>query len=100
MTEYADTHAGHLRLTILRLLAYQGGGYAANESVLSDGVNAMGFRVGRDRVKTAIAWLAEQGLVAVEEVEHMSVAILSQRGLDAAEGRIVVPGVKRPAPRG
>ena len=100
MNDYATTtHAEHLRLTILKLLAHGGGGYAANESVIADGAERLGFRVSRDKVRTEIAWLAEQGLVGIEQVEDLLVATLTSRGLEVAEGRTHVPGVKRPSPR-
>ncbi|MFQ5774021.1 MAG: ArsR family transcriptional regulator [Kiloniellaceae bacterium] len=96
--DYAAHVREHIRITVLRLLANGGGGYAANESVLSDAVNRFGFNVGRDLVRTEIAWLAEQGLVTSEAVEGLLVATLTKRGLDVAVGRASVPGVRRPGP--
>lgn len=97
---YRDEVTAHLRLTLLRLLSDQGGGYSANESVLTDAANRFGFNATRDTVRTELAWLAEQGLVTRDEVEGLSVCTLTQRGLEAAEGRAAVPGVKRPSPGG
>ena len=95
---YRQAVTEHLRLTLLRLLADQGGGYAANESVLADAANRYGFRASRDVIRGELAWLAEQGLIEREEVGELAVATLTQRGLDTAEGRAGVPGVKRPSP--
>ena len=98
MANYSNHVREHLRLTLLRLLANEGGGYSANESVLADAVNRFGFSVARDSVRAELAWLAEQGLVRTEDVAGLAVATITRRGLDAAAGRAQVPGVKRPGP--
>lgn len=86
------------RLAILRLLAADAA-YAINESVMQAALDPLGHRVGRDVVRGEFAWLKEQGLVEVEQVtDAVHVARLTSRGLDVAEGRAVVPGVKRPRP--
>lgn len=89
--------AEHLRLTILRLL--DASGSSANDSVLTDAARPLGFHIGRDRVRTELAWLTEQGLVTLEAVAHLTVATLTERGHDVAAGHAIVPGVKRPMPR-
>lgn len=94
---YAEHHAKHLRLTILRLLAAQPG-YATNDSVLRDALAAFGFRIGRDRVATELAWLAEQGLVACEDAGTLTIAAATRRGVEVSEGIATVPGVQRPSP--
>lgn len=88
---------GDRRLLILQTLA-QTPGYGVNEGVLCDYLDAMKHPVGRDLLRTELAWLAEQGFVTTETFEGVVVATLSARGLDVAEGRVVVPGVKRPGP--
>lgn len=83
------------RLVILRSLLDIGG--AANESILNDCLDQLGTgRVTRDRVKTLLAWLEEQGLVRIERLATVQVAHLTGRDQDAAEGRATVPGVKKP----
>ena len=86
------------RLVMLRSLIDAGG--EANESILQDCLDVFGHRVSRDQVRTHISWLAEQGLVAIENVGSYMVANLTGRGQDVAEGRSTVPGVKKPRPRG
>ncbi len=86
------------RLVILRSLVDAGG--EANESILQDCLDVFGHRVSRDQVRTHITWLAEQGLVVVENIGSYMVAQLTGRGQDVAEGRSTVPGVKKPRPRG
>lgn len=83
------------RLVILRSLLDIGG--AANESILNDCLDQLGTgRVTRDRVKTLLAWLEEQGLVRIERLALVQVAHLTGRGQDVAEGRATVPGIKKP----
>jgi len=86
------------RLVILRSLVDAGG--EANESILQDCLDVYGHRVSRDRVRTHISWLSEQGLVEIETVGTYMVANLTGRGQDVSEGRSTVPGVKKPRPRG
>lgn len=88
----------HLRLSILRLL--EGApAYRANSSIIHGEVNRFGLAASRDQVKTELSWLAEQALVRAETVGDMVVAELTDRGVDVATGRAVVPGVQRPAAR-
>lgn len=88
-----------IRLVILRALA-EDAGYSLNESVLHQVLSLFGHKVSRDRVKTELSWLCEQGLVTLEHVASVYVATITRRGADAAAGHINVPGVKRPGPRG
>ena len=74
-------------------------GRQLNTFVLHTAVDAYGHAVSRDQVETDAAWLAEQGLITLEEVGPVRVAALTGRGSDVAQGRAVVPGVKRPGPR-
>ncbi|MDH5299509.1 MAG: ArsR family transcriptional regulator [Desulfobulbaceae bacterium] len=85
------------RLVILQSLA-EGQGYSVNEFVLRRMLDVMKHKISRDLMRTELGWLAEQGLVAIEEVEGVMVATLTGRGKDAAEGAVLVPGVQRPEP--
>lgn len=92
-----------LRLTILRLVA-GAAGRTANEHVLHMAAEGFGFRVSRDRVRTELAWLQDQGLLGVTELQRagdrpLMVATASARTLDVVEDRAVAPGVARPSPR-
>lgn len=91
---------GHLRLSILRLLA-ETPGYSANESLITDVLrDDLGFGCSRDQVRTELGWLAEQGLLHAPETAGLKIAVVTDRGVDVAAGRAVVDGVKRPSPRG
>ena len=89
----------HLRLAILQILE-QDSDYAHNETVLQAALSAVGHGVSADRLRSELAWLAEQGLLVVEDAGGLQVAKLTRRGGDAAMGRTNVPGVARPRPGG
>lgn len=84
-----------LRLVILRVLSEMPS-YRANSSVLSNMLHQFGHAATRDQVKAELRWLAELGLLALEEAGTVLVATLSERGQDVAEGRAVVDGIARP----
>lgn len=97
--KYAEHVTQSRRLALLRVLA-EAPGYAANESVLHTAATALGFRESRDQIRGDIAWLAEPGLLTVEDVSGIMVATLNRRGLDVATGAANHPGVARPGPGG
>lgn len=100
MSNFADFVTEDRRLAILRLLEGQRG-YEANDSVLQIALDRLGHNVSRDVVRSDLSWLAEQGLVSLEIVlDSVTVATATQRGVDAALGRTIHPGVKRPSPKG
>nr|WP_240546876.1 ArsR family transcriptional regulator [Alloalcanivorax xenomutans] len=72
--------------------------YSTNEYLLKSGLHAYGHNVGTDLLRTELAWLAEQGLVVVDEISAVQIPKLTGRGLDVAMGSTIVPGVKRPQP--
>lgn len=94
---YNNVVIEHLRITILRLLCEQPS-YSANDSMIKDMVPQYGFRPSRDRIRTQLAWLREQGLVALDCNRGCHVAHLTERGEEVAKGFATVPGVKRPSP--
>lgn len=96
--KFAELIASDIRLVILRALA-QDAGYSHNELILAEILGMFGHKVSRDRVRTELAWLAEQGLVSVEDVAGLKVARLTDRGLDVSCGAADCPGVKHPRPQ-
>lgn len=72
--------------------------WRTNDAMLQKWVESMGHPVSADRVRSDLAWLAEQELVTVQAVDNLQVATLTERGLDVAEGRAHVPGVSKPKP--
>lgn len=95
---YRDLVTADLRLVMLRVLA-EASDYTCNSSVLQLALSKFGHPESRDRVHAELAWLAEQGLVTVQQIESVHVAQLTVRGLDVANGCATVPGVKRPGPK-
>lgn len=85
------------RLVILRVLS-DSTGYQTNEYTLEAVLEDLGHTVSSDRLHADLAWLAEQGLVTTSNVGGVTIPKLTQRGLDVARGKAVVPGVKRPRP--
>ena len=95
--KFSEFETEHQRLTVLQLLE-QDNARSHSEDVLAVGLSALGHAVSADRMRSLLAWLAEQGLVETEG-EEIVVAHLTARGSDAAAGRAVAPGVARPRPR-
>ena len=85
------------RLVLLRLLM-ESDHYSANEHLLRAALDRFGHNVGRDLLRSEFAWLKEQGLVTIHDAADVQVVKLTGRGHDVADGRSVVPGVKRPEP--
>lgn len=88
------------RLCVLRLLS-GADGRKANHYVLKTALRDLGHTVSHDVVLNDLAWLAELGLVSTTGAGtngDLTVAALTGRGHDVAEGAAVVPGVKRPLP--
>lgn len=98
-SEFSAVHDGHVRLSVLRLLD-EAPGYAANDSVLQAATSAMGLQCTRDQMRGHLIWLGEQRLLTLLELgSGLSVATLTERGGDVANGRAVIKGVQRPAPK-
>lgn len=97
MSAFADHIAADQRLTILQALE-EDPDYAINEHLLRAALDEYGHGISSDKLRTELYWLAEQGLVTLEEVAGVKVARLTSRGEDVALGRARVPGVARPRP--
>ena len=97
LSRYAELLEQQRRLVILRALA-EAASYSANTSLLADVVDHLGVPSSRAQVEGAVSWLAELGLVTCREIATVRIVQITERGLDVAAGRAVVPGIKRPAP--
>lgn len=98
LKDFAEGYATHVRIAVLRLLA-EASEYRLNASIINDMVAQLGLSASRAQIMTQIAWLDEQGLVTSRDLPSgLVVATLTERGHDAAIGRITVPGVRRPGP--
>ena len=94
---YSEFVTQDRRLVLLRALAHAAQ-YRANGLLLRRYCEAVGHVVSADRLAADLAWLREQALVDLAAVEGVSVATLTQRGQDVANGSAEVPGVSRPQP--
>ncbi|WP_462171101.1 VpaChn25_0724 family phage protein [Pseudoalteromonas xiamenensis] len=91
--------AEHQRISILIALK-ESPDYGANISMLSDVLNHYALGCSRDQLKTLLNWLEQNGYVKLERMsENTWVARITASGIDVADGRSIVPGIKRPAPR-
>ena len=86
-----------LRLTVLCLLT-DASGYRANQSLLLILLRSWGHVISVDRMRYELSWLAEMGLISVENIGGVMIATLTDRGQDAVIGAAAIPGVRRPAP--
>ncbi len=98
MAAAADLWRQHLRLALLRILE-KSPSYSANESILHDAAIHLGMRATRDQVRGELQWLAEQGLIEIEDLNGLNIATAKKRGVEVAQGLSSHPGVKRPSPR-
>ena len=94
---YADSVTADRRLLILRALS-QAHKYTAAARLLRSFLDSLGRPVSADLLAHDLAWLAEMGLITLAGLGQETAATLLPRGLDVAEGRTVVPGVRRPEP--
>lgn len=97
MNGYAELLAGEQRRIILDALEADPD-YAHNDAILQSILDSFGYSISTDKLRTELAWLAEQGLITVDESGPVCVARLTRRGEDVALGRTVVPGVRRHRP--
>lgn len=95
--DYQEHIAADRRLVILKLLE-ESSGYLCNEYLLRQMLEAFGHTPSQNMLRDDFVWLDMQGLVTVSETGGLFLAKLTARGLDVADGREVVDGVKRPSP--
>ncbi len=95
--DYSEHIAADRRLVILKLLE-ESSGYFCNEYLLRQMLEAFGHTPSQSVLRDDFFWLGVQGLVTVSETGGLLLAKLTTRGLDVADGREVVDGVKRPGP--
>jgi hypothetical protein len=94
---YSETLTADIRLVILRELA-DSHDYRCNESVLQSVLDKYGHACSRDKIRVELRWLESVGAVTIQDVGVL-VATATARGVDTAQGRYRIDGVKRPGPR-
>ena len=96
--KFSEFLAQDRRLVILKLLMEAQG--VANESVMRTALLALGHGAGltHDALRADLDFLKESGCVRLEWfADKVAVAKITKRGVDAAEGRVTVDGVKPPS---
>ena len=83
------------RLRVLRILA-EDRGHSHNVHVLRGALALLGHDLRADQAAALVDWLAQAGLVEITSEFPPVTARLTSRGLDVAQGRVVVPGVALP----
>lgn len=87
------------RLVILRTLAEQPDQRLNSSLLQADLAERWGINRSRDWVHMQLGFLAHQvSAITLTEMGSVWIASLTARGLDHAERRVVLPGVKRPSP--
>jgi Fe2+ or Zn2+ uptake regulation protein len=97
MPTFAEHFAADRRLCILKLLE-AAPEFTANEYLLQSALAEHGHSISRAALRTDLAWLAEQGVLTVNDGGALHVAQITERGVDVAHARATVPGIKRPSP--
>jgi hypothetical protein len=96
--KFAEALAHDRRLAVLRLLIEADG--HANESVLQSGLDMLGHSAGLTRqvMRADLKFLEDCGCIRQEWFgDKVVVAHIQRRGVEVAEGRTRVDGIKRPA---
>lgn len=94
---FAELQQADRRLVTLKLLA-ESAGYCSNEHLLRTLLGSLGHAVGAERLRADLVDLQEMGLITSDGVAGVTLATLTEKGLDVANGAVTVPGVKRPMP--
>jgi repressor of nif and glnA expression len=82
------------RLSILRLVAECGG--ALNEAVIRSAIRRQGYALaGADSIRADLDHLVEYGCLTARWEARLRIVELTERGEDAAHGRIAVEGVEQ-----
>ena len=95
---YSDAVTLDARLRLLQLLA-SNPAYTGNEVVLPlELVRKYGHTLTRDRVRTELTWLEDQGLLVLQKPGGIILATLTSSGLEVSCGIGRNPGVAAPRP--
>lgn len=82
-----------LRRTLIQLLAYDVD-YSLNDNLLYSAVEGLGKTLTRDQLANHLGWLTEQNLISTRKIASMTIATLTDRGLDVAKGKVRIHGVR------
>jgi len=95
---YAEEVTRDARLRLLQLLAAKPA-YTGNEVALQSELSGkFGHALARDRVRTELTWLEDQGLLVLQRPGGILLATLTGAGLEVSSGISRNPGVAAPRP--
>lgn len=95
---YAEEVIRDARLRLLQMLAAKPT-YTGNEVALqSELASKYGHALTRDRVRTELSWLEDQGLLVLQRPGGIMLATLITAGLELSGGIARNPGVAAPRP--
>ena len=100
---YAEDLLADQRLMLLQALE-AAAGYSLPERALARFLQSMAAPLSADGLRTQLAWLEEQGLLAISKVQPLPdaapewTARIASRGLDVVSGLARAPGIARPRP--
>lgn len=100
---YAHELLADQRLMLLQALG-AASGYSLPERALLRFLQSMSAPLSADGLRTQLAWLEEQGLLAIAKVQPLPdaapewTARINSRGLDVVDGIARTPGIARPRP--
>ncbi|WP_067734472.1 VpaChn25_0724 family phage protein [Novosphingobium naphthalenivorans] len=99
-SEFTARHGELVRLTVLQLLGELSSNSAIEELILPP-IEAMDLPCTMDQLRGHLSWLAEQGLIEIENNKRGGLtAYLLERGREVARGAATAPGVARAKLRG
>ncbi|NVK42128.1 MAG: ArsR family transcriptional regulator [Oceanospirillaceae bacterium] len=94
---FAEFENEEMRLSILVVLDSDSD-YSMNDSVILRALESLGYKPSSDKLVAELHWLKELSLIDIEQSMGFTVAKLTRRGSDVAQGRSSVPGIPRPRP--
>jgi len=94
---FAQLQTENRRLYLLKTLKLSAD-YRMSDMLLQSALTALGYGASLAVIRGDIAWLEQQGLLSTEAVPGMTLAKLSNEGVDVADGVSHTPGIARPRP--
>jgi GAF domain-containing protein len=95
---YADDVVRDARLRLLQLLACKAA-FTSNEvALMAELASRCGHALGRDRLRTELSWLEDQGMLVLQKPGGIMLATLSNAGLEVSQGVGRNPGIAIPMP--
>lgn len=96
MSVLTDLMVEDRRFLVLRLCA-EVPDLSLDTPLLAAAISQLTYACSIDQAETAAGWLQEQGLVDLRKMPGgNSLVTLTDRGVDIANGRAIVSGVRRP----